>query len=186
MSAGGTTSYGNDNIDGGTGVDTVDFIGNLALGAVEVDLAGAFGRSAGSFFFILNVENVVGGGFADRLSGDMFANVLEGQGGNDTLAGGEGNDFFDFRTAPSAANADRILESAGRLRRRRRSLCRGRGVYFRARCRRPGRLRYLDRKSLLRRGRQRERRRAADCYAPRPAEPFGHRYRGDLGTSDTG
>jgi Ca2+-binding RTX toxin-like protein len=48
-------------------------------------------------------ENVIGGDFADTLTGNTLANSLTGGGGNDTLNGGAGND-----TLFGGAGADRF------------------------------------------------------------------------------
>ena len=44
-----------------------------------------------------DVENIVGGGGPDRITGNPFAptNLLKGNGGNDTIYGGDGNDTID-------------------------------------------------------------------------------------------
>ena len=50
------------------------------------------GFSALSGQAISNIENVVGGGGNDTLTGDDLANTLGGGGGNDTMTGGGGAD----------------------------------------------------------------------------------------------
>jgi Ca2+-binding RTX toxin-like protein len=119
MSAGGTASYGNDVIDGGTGTDTIDFLGALALGPILVDLSRGIGNGTGNNFTISNVENVLGGNGPDHFTGNGAANLLIGQGGddtlggaagNDTLTGGAGIDFFFYADPAGAANADRITD----------------------------------------------------------------------------
>ena len=95
MSNGGEASYGVDSIDGGEGIDTIDFAGN-ARSAVAADLsAGAMsggGTGGAGSATIFGIENVNGGAFADTLSGDAAGNNFFGHGGNDTLVGAEGND----------------------------------------------------------------------------------------------
>jgi serralysin len=95
MSNGGGASYGADSIDGGEGIDTIDFAAN-ARSAVAADLsAGAMsggGTAGAGSATIFGIENVNGGAFADSLSGDAAANNFYGHGGNDTLVGAEGND----------------------------------------------------------------------------------------------
>jgi Ca2+-binding RTX toxin-like protein len=119
MSAGGTASYGNDVIQGGAGFDTLDFMGNLAIAAVTVNLGTGTGSAGDSNFTISGIERVYGGGFADRITGDGFANQIYGNAGNDTLAGaggtdslsgGAGNDSFVFAETAGSANADRIVD----------------------------------------------------------------------------
>jgi len=58
-----------------------------------ISLAG--GPNSGGFGVgdtIVNVENLVGSNFTDRLTGDAGANRIVGGGGNDTLIGGGGGD----------------------------------------------------------------------------------------------
>lgn len=118
ISTGGTASYGNDVIDGGVGIDWIDFLGSNAVAAVVVDLAAGTATGGGSLV-LAGIENVLGGGFADRISGNSAANTLYGQGGNDTLAGGTGidtmsggagADSFVFAEAAGSTNADRVLD----------------------------------------------------------------------------
>jgi Ca2+-binding RTX toxin-like protein len=137
---GATTTFGNDWIDGGAGVDTVDFGGNARTPLVADLAAGsASGGEAngGGGSNIFNIENFIAGGFDDRVTGSAADNFLYGGNGNDTLIGldnndrlegGAGNDWlegdtrndtltggagidsFVFDTAPSAANADHISD----------------------------------------------------------------------------
>jgi Ca2+-binding RTX toxin-like protein len=44
------------------------------------------------------------------IEGNAANNTLRARDGNDTVTGGAGNDFFDFTTAPSAANVDTITD----------------------------------------------------------------------------
>lgn len=99
-----------DEIDGGAGVDTVSFA--ALSGAVTVTLAGAQAVVAavagGNADTLRNVENLIGGAGADRLTGDGLANVLQGGAGADTLTGGAGNDRLNGGT-----EADRLIGGAG-------------------------------------------------------------------------
>ena len=82
---------GADALDGGTGIDTASYAN--ATGSVVISLAG--GPNSGGFGVgdtIVNVENLVGSNFTDRLTGDAGANRIVGGGGNDTLIGGGGGD----------------------------------------------------------------------------------------------
>ena len=122
MFGNGFASYGNEVVDGGTGVDTMDFSGYAKSGIV-VNLATgqiAGGGDAGSgTVAVSNVERVITGAFNDRFTGSTAANLFDGRGGNDTLSGGAGNDtltggtgqdFFVFENAPTAANVDRVTD----------------------------------------------------------------------------
>ena len=88
---------GKDTLDGGDGVDTALFT-DKAL-PIEVTLNGAtpaqvtIGGTVEDS--LLNIENVVGGGGADRLTGDSHVNTLVGGAGDDILLGGGGQDVLD-------------------------------------------------------------------------------------------
>ena len=96
---------GADALDGGAGSDTVSY----AIGsgnAVTVNLSTGLGSgndAQGDTY--TDIENVIGSGNNDVLTGDANANVIdggagndtiEGLGGADTLTGGAGNDTFVF------------------------------------------------------------------------------------------
>ncbi len=90
---------GNDALNGGEGTDTYDASG--AAGGVDVYLNHGVTRGAEGRDSLLNIENVTGSAYADRLIGDSGNNVLlggdgddviKGKDGDDTFAGGDGND----------------------------------------------------------------------------------------------
>ncbi|WP_018095958.1 calcium-binding protein [Sinorhizobium meliloti] len=99
-------ALGADFIDGGAGVDTADYREKAA--SVEVALLGA----VDSFVFvggvaedtIRNIENVFGGKGNDKLTGDGFANTLNGNDGKDVLTGGGGADILDGGAASDTAS----------------------------------------------------------------------------------
>ncbi|MBG1266459.1 calcium-binding protein [Nostoc sp. WHI] len=109
---------GADNINGGGGIDTVeyDFVGSR----VVVDLANGFATGGAGTDFISNVENIRGSIFADILTGNSVANVINGGNGNDALnggagadilTGGQGTDRFIFQFGQSTLSAtDRITD----------------------------------------------------------------------------
>jgi len=82
---------GAEQINGGTGTDTLDF---RPVGGVRVALDGGFintGAAAGDSYS--GIESVSGSNTdADVLRGDSLANSFYGGGGNDVLAGQAGND----------------------------------------------------------------------------------------------
>ncbi|WP_156680810.1 cellulase family glycosylhydrolase [Sphingomonas profundi] len=83
-------TLGNDTYDGEGGIDTLDLSAQTASAVVDLaagTISGAVGKGV-----VRNVENVIGGAGADRLTGDDKANVLIGGGGADTLDGGKGAD----------------------------------------------------------------------------------------------
>jgi Ca2+-binding RTX toxin-like protein len=86
---------GNDTLNGGIGIegDTADYVD--APGAVTVNLtAGSALDGHGSTDTLINMEQVRGSAFADILIGDQRGNRLDGQGGNDNIAGALGNDVL--------------------------------------------------------------------------------------------
>jgi Ca2+-binding RTX toxin-like protein len=87
-------AIGNDIIDGGEGIDTLDYSTAAVTRGVRVDLSVTqiqATRGAGADI-ILNVENVTGTAFADRLTGSAADNMLLGGFGEDQLNGRGGND----------------------------------------------------------------------------------------------
>jgi len=124
MSAFGTASYGNDLIDGGAGIDTINFAisagqqsgisADLSIGSVHGGGVGGAGSAR-----VTGIEHLIGAGFDDRLTGAAAAETLEGRegndtlsgmGGNDTLAGGTGADSFVFAATPDAGNVDLLTD----------------------------------------------------------------------------
>jgi Ca2+-binding RTX toxin-like protein len=121
MSLGAGGLYGTDHLDGGEGIDTIDF-GAAALTAVVIDLAAGTASGGGTggagSATLVAIENANGGGFDDRITGSAAANflfafngndTLDGGAGNDTLEGGAGSDQYVFSTAPAAGNADTLI-----------------------------------------------------------------------------
>ena len=99
-------------VDGGAGNDWLsarDMTGGLgddtlqgsraryseATGAVIVNLAEGWARGAAGQDRLIDVRDVVGSAFNDRLSGDASANALSGGAGDDVLEGGAGNDHLE-------------------------------------------------------------------------------------------
>jgi Ca2+-binding RTX toxin-like protein len=95
MSTGGTSSYGIDVIDGGDGIDSVEF-GNNARSGVGIHISEGWmigGGDAGTGYASLaSIENALGGNFGDRITGNAAANYFRGSNGDDTLNGAAGND----------------------------------------------------------------------------------------------
>ncbi|WP_343713628.1 hypothetical protein [Inquilinus sp.] len=98
-----TGGFGDDTLRGGAGadrlfgwdgVDTADY--STSTAGVTVDMAagtGTGGDAQGDE--LVDIDNVTGSAFADRLYGDINGNVLAGGAGDDTLRGGEGGDRLD-------------------------------------------------------------------------------------------
>jgi len=124
MSAFGTASYGDDLIDGGAGIDTVNFaISAGQQSAITADLTAGTIRGGGvggaGSASVTSIERVIGAGFNDRLSGAAAAETLEGRegndtlfgaSGNDTLIGGTGQDSFLFASLPGPGNVDLVSD----------------------------------------------------------------------------
>lgn len=98
-----------DDIDGGAGLDTVDYSAMIHPGrivapheygfGIEADLSREWVRKASAlgvdyYDSVRNVENVIGTSMKDVLIGDAQANTLMGQGGDDTVRGGDGDDLL--------------------------------------------------------------------------------------------
>jgi Ca2+-binding RTX toxin-like protein len=101
---------GNDTLDGGGGFDVAVY--SDKTGAVVVTLAGA---SSATVFVagvaedtISNIEGVRGGLGDDTLTGDAFANLLDGGANADTLNGGGGNDTYVVDST-----GDKVIETEG-------------------------------------------------------------------------
>jgi Ca2+-binding RTX toxin-like protein len=90
----GDATSGADVFSGGLGLDTVDYSARGAAVTVIIDAAAGDGQSGEGDRVALDVENVIGGGGNDRLTGSAVANVLVGGGGDDILLGGAGDDVL--------------------------------------------------------------------------------------------
>ena len=83
---------GNDILNGGTGTDWVSYAN--ASGSVTVNLTtktvtGAAGNDSVTLF-----ENIMGSHFNDTLTGDVLANIFQGNGGNDSIFLGPGDSII--------------------------------------------------------------------------------------------
>jgi Ca2+-binding RTX toxin-like protein len=88
---------GNNVLDGGSGTDTVSYAYGLAgTSGVTVSLitAGAQATGGSGTDTLTNIENLIGSGFNDSLTGNAGHNVLNGGAGNDLLTGGVGRDML--------------------------------------------------------------------------------------------
>jgi len=89
---------GNDTLDGGSGdFDTAWYFG--APGPITVDLTlftnQVTNDGTGGTDTLIDIDKIVGSNTgADSITGDSFANTIEGRGGNDTLIGGGGDDWY--------------------------------------------------------------------------------------------
>ncbi len=108
---------GTDTVDEtGGGLDTIDFSRTMMTGAsVNLGLATTQVVAVGQLSLILGsataLENAIGGGGNDSLTGNTQANALSGRAGDDTLAGGTGNDIYAF-DADTVLGTDTLVETA--------------------------------------------------------------------------
>jgi Ca2+-binding RTX toxin-like protein len=85
---------GSDTLDGGAGADAASYAQSGT--AVNVNLATGAASGGDAFGDILNsIENLIGSGLNDTLTGSSGVNVLSGGNGDDTLQGGGGSDTLD-------------------------------------------------------------------------------------------
>ncbi|MDR6290294.1 MULTISPECIES: hypothetical protein [Inquilinus] len=84
---------GGDTLDGGDGSDIANYQGSAA--AVQVSLlAGETSGGDAAGDTLINIENLYGSSFDDRLGGDNGRNIIGGGAGNDTLIGFDGDDVM--------------------------------------------------------------------------------------------
>jgi len=98
---------GNDTVDGGAGDDAVDY--SDATDGVTVDLNAGTSTGGSGTDALSHIEDVNGSEAADDITGDDDnTNSLLGEGGNDSLAGGSGDDgvsdYFDGGAGIDTAN----------------------------------------------------------------------------------
>ncbi len=114
-------SSGNNIIDGASGTDRVSYY-YFSTSGVTVDLSRTDAQITGGSGTdtLLNIENLFGSKFGDKISGNSDVNYLYGDNGddyisgslgNDTLQGGLGMDTFVFNTSLNAStNKDMITD----------------------------------------------------------------------------
>ncbi len=88
-------------IDGGAGINTLDY--SIYTSGVTVNLLAG---TATGFANIANIRNVIGGAGNDALTGDDADNQLSGGGGSDTLNGGLGDDTLNGGAGNDTLNGD--------------------------------------------------------------------------------
>ncbi len=89
---------GADTLGGGSQDDTADYSASDAGVTVNLQTgAGSGGHAQGDV--LVSIEDVIGSAFNDVIIGknNVWDNVFDGRGGNDTYTGGLGNDVFVFR-----------------------------------------------------------------------------------------
>jgi Ca2+-binding RTX toxin-like protein len=83
---------GNDNFQGGPGVDSANYRG--ASGPVVIDLQAGTATGMGNDT-LSDVQDAVGSRFGDTITGSSLDNTLSGRGGADTIDGAAGNDALN-------------------------------------------------------------------------------------------
>ncbi len=85
---------GADVFNGGAGTDTADYSKYKASLTITIDNIANDGIAKEADNVRTDVENVLGGSGADKITGSSSNNVLTGNSGNDQLFGGAGNDLL--------------------------------------------------------------------------------------------
>jgi Ca2+-binding RTX toxin-like protein len=98
-------------LNGGAGVDAASYANAAAAVAVSLALGAAQNTLGAGIDTLLDIENLVGSPFSDRLTGNGQNNVLVGGLGNDVLDGGAGVDSASYANASAGVNV--TLASAG-------------------------------------------------------------------------
>ena len=112
---------GNDTLDGRAGTDTASYAGSASAVTVSLAVTGAQNTVGAGIDTLISIENLIGSGLNDVLSGDGGANRLEGGAGSDQLTGGLGNDVLiggsgideaSYRGMAAAVTVDLSLTTA--------------------------------------------------------------------------
>ncbi|WP_114226812.1 MULTISPECIES: M10 family metallopeptidase C-terminal domain-containing protein [Sphingomonas] len=107
-----------DTISGGAGIDTASFVNAFSGGSstgvtVDLNLQGAAQNTvAAGNDTLTGIENLIGSALNDTLTGDGNDNVIEGGLGNDTLNGGAGNDTASYAGASAGVIVSLALQGA--------------------------------------------------------------------------
>lgn len=113
-----TAAVGNYNLNGGAGLDSIDY--NALSAAVTVDLATGTVTSTGMTHILANFEQFYGTAYNDTFTGNSSNNEFYGGAGADTFNvtdgtdiydGGAGVDIIDFTTVTSAVTVDLLSSS---------------------------------------------------------------------------
>ena len=107
---------GNDSLDGGAGIDVAWY--TYVTAAVNVNLATGRATGGGGSDTLIDIEDVVAGGYNDVLVGNDGSNHLEGGAGNDSITGGAGNDILygdaGNDSVSGGAGIDSLVGGAGK------------------------------------------------------------------------
>lgn len=99
-------SSGDHVIDGGPGVNTIDY--SAASGGVTLSLASGSASDNGWGYLdvLTDIQNVIGSSHSDTITGDSSDNVITGGGGNNALDGGGGVNTLDYSHDPAGVTVD--------------------------------------------------------------------------------
>ncbi|WP_298864810.1 calcium-binding protein [uncultured Sulfitobacter sp.] len=106
---------GGDNLIGGSGLDTADYADSAAWVNVSL-LTGFAGGGLGTHALgdtYTSIENLRGSQYADRLNGGISNNVLEGRQGADIIDGNGGTDTLSYASSGSFVNVSLLTGFAG-------------------------------------------------------------------------
>ena len=91
---------GADALDGGAGKDSADYSGSGAAVTVDLDSSAAQSGGDAQGDTLSNIENLIGSGYADTLTGNASDNIFRSGAGADTINGGAGADTADYSGSP--------------------------------------------------------------------------------------
>lgn len=113
---------GNDVLTGGDGTDTASYTNAGAAVTISLALTTAQNTAGAGTDTLTTIENLLGSGFNDVLTGDANFNRIDGGAGNDTitgavgadtLLGGDGDDMFVFALATELATGEAVTGGNG-------------------------------------------------------------------------
>lgn len=107
---------GDDVLDGGSAFDVASYAEATAGVTIDMALIGQAQATGGAGIdTLINIEQVDGSAFADRLTGSDGRDFMTGgNGGNDLIDGGAGDDFLTIeRTQPGPASVSRLIGGTG-------------------------------------------------------------------------
>ena len=111
-SDGSGTDY-NNYINGGGGLNTLDY--TQSPGPVNANMAtGTTSNYYGGTDYFSNIQEVLGSAYNDALTASSTSALFNGEGGNNTMVGGAGNDLFElWSDGPGTDNSNYINGGGG-------------------------------------------------------------------------
>ncbi len=99
---------GSDAINGGDGVDTASYSASTAAVTVSLVSGATNSGSHAAGDMLSNIENLIGSGYNDRLTGNSSDNIFTGGLGTDTIDGGLGTDTASYTDSASAVTVSLV------------------------------------------------------------------------------